>query len=38
MDRTGMKIEGTVFGEYAKDLQKKLTVNGLYRISRGQIR
>ena len=33
-----MKIEGTVFGESAKLVQDKLTVNGLYRISRGQIR
>ena len=38
MDRTGMKIEGTIFGEYAKELSTKLILNGLYRISKGQIR
>lgn len=38
MDRTGMKIEGTVFGDFAKELSEKLTKNGLYKISRGQIR
>jgi hypothetical protein len=38
MDRTGMKIEGTVFGDYAKELSSKLQLNALYRISKGQIR
>lgn len=38
MDRTGMKIEGTVFGDYAKELSGKLQLNALYRISKGQIR
>jgi hypothetical protein len=38
MDRTGMKIEGTVFGDHAKDLSVKLQLNSLYRISKGQIR
>jgi len=38
MDRSGMKIEGTMFGELAKELSTKLVLNGLYRISRGHIK
>ena len=37
-DRTGMKIEGVMFGDNAKEYHDLIKVNGVYRISRGQIR
>jgi len=37
-DRIGMKIEGVMFGDNAKEYHDLIKINGVYRISRGQIR
>lgn len=38
IDRTGTKIDGVMFGDNAKDYHDLIVLNGVYRISRGQIR
>ena len=38
VDRTGTKIEGVMFGDSAKEYHDMIKVNGIYRMSRGQIR
>jgi hypothetical protein len=38
VDRTGTKIESVMFGESAKDYHDMIRKNGIYRMSRGQIR
>lgn len=38
VDRTGTKIEGVMFGDHAKDYHDLIKANGIYRMSRGQIR
>lgn len=38
VDRTGMKIEGVMFGDNAKEYHELIKTNGVYRMSRGQIR
>ena len=38
IDRVGMMIEGSMFGDSAKEYHDLIKVNGIYRMSRGQIR
>lgn len=38
MDRTGMKISGTFFGEAAVSFKDTLVKDRVYQISQGQIR
>ena len=38
VDRTATKIEGVMFGDSAKEYHDMIKVNGIYRMSRGQIR
>ncbi len=38
IDRTGMKIEGVMFGDTAKEYYDLIKLNGVYRMTRGQIR
>ena len=38
MDRTGLKIEATLFGDEAKEEHSRIKKGGVYRIARGQIK
>jgi hypothetical protein len=38
MDRTGLKIEATLFGDEAKEEHNRIKKGGVYRIARGQIK
>jgi replication factor A1 len=38
VDRTGTKIEGVMFGDSAQSYYEMIRANGVYRMSRGQIR
>jgi hypothetical protein len=38
IDRTGMKIDGVIFGDNAKEYHELIKKNGVYRMSRGQVR
>jgi hypothetical protein len=38
MDRTGLKIEATLFGDEAKEEYKKVKRGAVYRVGKGQIK
>jgi hypothetical protein len=38
IDRTGMKIEGVMFGDNAKEFHDRIKQGHIYRVSRGQMR